>query len=176
MVRPMAHNDYTSELEQVWQRGLKAYQQGLRGPAVFDAADTAFLAGIGCSAQEAYDFVDDHVRYGGQPDYTTFALLADIRRDYFLNVQQGRPSGRIVAPESLPAKTDAVDGIVWLPRLIAKAQAKLRGELDPDTMYGCAGDRGFFERHGLHPAEFLRAVERAGSQTEAVVAWVKARV
>jgi len=35
-----------------------------------------------------------------------------------------------------PAKTDEVEGIAWLPRLITKARAKLAGNLPADLMYG----------------------------------------
>ena len=36
-----------------------------------------------------------------------------------------------------------MDGVAWFPRLVAKARAKLAGELDEPTMHGCAGDRPF---------------------------------
>ncbi len=49
--------------------------------------------------------------------------IETIRRDYFLNVQQGRP------PPSLtwrrcPGKAEAVKGIEWLPRLIPEGQGQ----------------------------------------------------
>jgi len=49
-----------------------------------------------------------------------------VRRDYLTVVQKGKTSDKTVDPSDLPAKTAAVEGIVWLPRLIAKARAKLR--------------------------------------------------
>jgi hypothetical protein len=60
-----------------------------------------------------------------------------------------------------------------LPRLIPKAEAKLRGEMPADLMYCCGGDRKFFKTHNIDPAEFLRKVwDARGNQAE-VVAWVK---
>ena len=56
------------------------------------------------------------------------------------------PTGHTVDMEQLPAKAAQVDGIAWLPRIIAKARAKLRGEMPPDLMYDCGGDRDFLER------------------------------
>jgi hypothetical protein len=76
--------------------------------------------------------------------------------------------------DSLPPKTARIDGIEWLPRLIEKARIKLRGEMEPDLMYGCGGDRKFFRDHGIHPADFLRMAWAAGDQTERLVEYVKA--
>jgi hypothetical protein len=70
---------------------------------------------------------------------------SSVRRDYFQNVQGGRASNAVLDDSSLPAKTDAVQGIAWLPRLMPKALAKLRGELPPSLMYCCGGDRRFFK-------------------------------
>jgi hypothetical protein len=56
-----------------------------------------------------------------------------------------------------------------LPRLIAKAEGKLRGELDPDIMYGCPGDQAFFELHGLDAVEFLRFVWECQGDRDAIV-------
>ncbi|MGV3664383.1 MAG: DUF5069 domain-containing protein, partial [Prosthecobacter sp.] len=87
----------------------------------------------------------------------------------------GKRSGKIVAPETLPPKAAAVEGFRWLPRLIAKARAKLNGEMDPDTMYGCGGDRAFFEEHKLHPADFLRVTWAAGDDDQKIIGFVKTK-
>ena len=75
----------------------------------------------------------------------------------------------------LPAKTDAVHGIAWLPRIIPKTKAKLRGELPPSLMYCCGGDRNFFTTHDIHPAEFLSLVWRHEHADAAIVDWVVRR-
>ena len=171
----MTHYDYTTKLHAVWEKAVAAYRAGQRGAdTFFRPEETAFLASIGATAQEVYDFAEDYVA-SGEPDYTTFAALADIRRRYFLEVQRGQRSGQIVASETLPPKSEAVDGIVWLPRLLPKAHAKLKGEMNPDLMYGCGGDRRFFREHDIHPAEFLRLVEANLDDDAAVIEWVKAR-
>ena len=77
--------------------------------------------------------------------------------------------------ESLTAKTDAVQGIAWLPRLIPKTKAKLRGELPASLMYCCGGDRAFFKEHDIHPAEFLTLVWRNGDNDTATIDWVLRR-
>ena len=60
----------------------------------------------------------------------------------------------------------------WLPRLIFKARLKLRGEMDPEIMYGCGGDRQFFVKYDIHPADFLRAVWASGGDQAKVLAFV----
>ena len=152
---------------------MAAWRDGRRKPStMFTTADTAFLATIGCTTQELFDFVDDGQRYG-EPDFATTLAVTSLRRDYFLNVMNGRPTGRVVSMDSLPAKTAAVDGIVWLPRLIAKARVKLRGEMPADLMYGCGGDRAFFHKMNLDAAGFLRLVWDSGDDDRRIINAVK---
>ena len=83
----MNDTDWQSEFRRVWDRAEQAWHAGRRAPGtMFSAADAAFLAGIGCSTQELFDFVDDCQRYHGDPDYATTLAVTAIRRDYFLNV------------------------------------------------------------------------------------------
>jgi hypothetical protein len=139
---------------------------------LFTPADAAFLAEIGCTAQELFDFVDDSLGYDDL-DFQTVLAVTGIRREYFLNVMDGKPSGRAVPMSALPAKSAEVDGIAWLPRLIAKARLKLRGELDPDLMYGCAGDRPFLRGHHMTLPQFLELVRDKGDDDRAIVDAVK---
>ena len=76
---------------------------------------------------------------------------------------------------ALPAKDDAVRGIAWLPRLLPKARAKLRGELPASLMYCCGGDRRFFREHNILPAEFLALTWRHENDPDAVIDWVVRR-
>lgn len=152
---------------------MAAWQAGRRSPeSMFDAVDAAFLTTIGCTAQELFDFVDDYQRYG-EPDYATTLDVTALRRDYFVNVLRGHSTGRIVPMERLPAKTAEVDGIAWLPRLIVKARLKLRGEMPPDLMYGCAGDRPFLRRMNLTLAQFLKLVWECGDDDRRIINAVK---
>jgi hypothetical protein len=126
----------------------------------------------GCSVQELYDFVEDAVDYG-EPDLETVLDVQRIRRDYFLGVLREELTGQVVPMSALPLKTDAVDGIAWLPRLIVKARLKLRGEMPPDLMYGCGGDRPFLRRMGLTLPGFLELVRDSGDDDLAIVEAVK---
>jgi hypothetical protein len=139
---------------------------------MFAPADVAFLASIGCTAQELFDFVDDFIGWADFDFEMVFEVTA-IRRAYFLDVMEGKSTGRVVPMSVLPAKSAAVDGISWLPRLIAKARIKLRGEMDPDLMYGCGGDRPFLRRHHMTLPQFLQLVWDKGDDDRAIVDAVK---
>ena len=156
-------------------RCAKLHRAGdTRGQQWFTDADKAFLTSIGYTTQEFFDFVDDHCRYGAEgPTPETSLLVAAVRRDYFTVILGGKWTGKTVQPSELPPKSAAVDGIPWLPRLIVKARAKLRGEMDPDTMFGCGGDRAFFAEHQLHAADFLRVTWAAGDDDQKIIDWVK---
>ena len=167
---------YTDRLKALWENGVQKYKDDIRGAdKLFTQDEQAFLKSIGTTAQEAYDFCEDAVNYDNQPDFTTFALVQDVRRNYFLHVQNGIFSVKTVDPDTLPAKTEEVNNIVWLPRIIEKAKIKLRGELDPDMMYGCGGDRKFFKTYDIHPAEFLQLVWLNEDNDQAVIDYISAR-
>ncbi len=171
----MTHYTFTSTFRQLYDKAVARYAQGDREPAgYFDAAELAFLSSNGITAQHLYDYAEDFTN-GGEPDFGTAIGIELIRRDYFLNVQGGRSSGRVLDETTLPAKTDTVRGIEWLPRIIPKAQAKLAGELPASVMYGCGGDRKFFRTHDVHPTEFLSLIWRNLSSPEQVVQWVLRR-
>lgn len=171
----MSHYNYQEQLHAVWDKATKLYAEGQRGSdTYFTPEENAFLKGIGITAQEVYDFAEDF-NNSGEPDFATFAMIHHIRRHYFLEVQNGESSGHTIDPSTYPAKTAEVRGIAWLPRIIEKAKAKLRGELDSDTMYGCGGDRKFAQTHDIHLAEFLEIVRDHMDDNKAVVDWVVRR-
>jgi hypothetical protein len=169
----MTDYQWAETFHQVYDRGAKAYRTGSRRPdSLFDATDLKFLAGIGCSAQEMFDFIDDAARYG-EPLYDTVLLMTAIRRDYFLQVQKSVPSGTVIDMAKLPAKKEKLDGIEWLPRLIEKAKAKLHGEMPAELMYCCGGDRAFLNHAKIHPADFLRYVWEADGDSQKVLKFVR---
>lgn len=171
----MNHYNYQQQLQAVWEHAVAQYRKNRRDPeAMFDHAQTAFLAEIGVRPFEVLDFAEDFVE-DGEPDFTTFALIHDLRRYYFRERQQGRFSGHRVRPDELPARDAEAGGIAWLPRIIAKARAKLRGELDPDIMFSCGGDRSFLKKHDIHAAEFLRKTMECEDDDSGIVEWVVTR-
>lgn len=169
----MENYTWTQHFRRCFDRATAAYQGGDKTPgAGLDAADLNFLQSIGYTPQELFDFVDDLQRYQ-EPSIEDAVLIASVRRDFFLVVQRGKPSGKVISRDELPAKTAAVDGIEWLPRIIAKARAKLRGEMSSDTMFGCGGDRSFLKKFDLHPADFLRYVWAAHDDDRKIIDYVK---
>jgi hypothetical protein len=172
----MNHYDFPRQFRAVYDRAVALYAGGQRGAATFFSPEEGqFLARNGLAAQNLYDYAEDHHGYAGEPGPELALAIELVRRDYFINAQQGRPSPTVIDESKLPAKTDTVRGIAWLPRLIPKAHAKLRGELPPSLMFGCGGDRRFFKEHNILPAEFLSLVWRHENQTDAIVDWVVRR-
>ncbi len=134
--------------------------------------DLRFLREIGYKPRELFDFVEDYVDEDA-PAPTTALLIAAVRRDYLQVVQDGILSEIEITRDELPTFGDTLDNIAYLPRILVKARAKLRGELDPDLMYGCGGDRKFLREHSIHPADFLRQVWSAGEDDEKIVTFVR---
>ena len=98
----------------------------------------------------------------------TFLLIHEHRRDYFWEVQKRISSAYKLNSSDLPPKDSEVEGIRWLPRIIPKARAKLRGELPPETMFCCGGVE-FFHQNQIHPAEFLSIVRRAENDDRKII-------
>lgn len=172
----MNDSTWETQFKAVYDRGSAAWVAGKRSPdTMFDAADVKFLASIGCTTQELFDFIDDCHRYGGDPDYRTTLAVTALRRKYFLEVMGGKPSKHVAKMSDLPAKTAAVDGIAWLPRLIVKARLKLRGEMPADLMYGCGGDRPFVRQMKTTLEDFLQLVWDCGDSDRKIVDAVKRR-
>jgi len=171
----MAHSSYTwsTRFLQLFAVCESRFRNGDRDfTGYFTPDDLAFLTSIGSKPREFFDFVEDHVNYG-DPNPETALLVASVRRDYLKVIQHGQLSTVETTPDQLPPKPEALDGIPWLPRLIAKARIKLRGEMDPEIMYGCGGDRQFFAKYDIHPADFLRTVWAAGDDDTKILAYVK---
>jgi hypothetical protein len=170
----MSQEDWKQEFREVHARGVAAWKAGRRNPStMFSEADALFLSSSGCTEQELFDFVDD-LMLSGEPDLETVCEVQALRRDYLRQIMGGRLPALVASMDDLPRKTDAVDGIAWLPRLIVKARLKLRGEMPPDLMYGCGGDRPFVRRMGSSLPAFLKLVWACGDDDRAVVESIKA--
>lgn len=171
----LSHYTFTQEFRSIYDHAAKLYATGRRDATTyFDASQSAWLAANGITAQHIYDYAEDQ-NNAGEPGYDIALGIELVRRDYFLNVQESCPSATLLNPDSLPAKTDAIAGIEWLPRIIPKARAKLRGELPTSMMYCCGGDRRFFKKHDILPAEFLSLIWRAGDNDQQIIDWVLRR-
>ncbi len=168
----MAWNDRFLDL---FDRCVKRYQAGDKDFSRYYEApeDAALLAEIGYKPREFFDFVEDYCEEN-EPSPSTALLVAAVRRDYFKVIMQGRPGEKELTRDDIPTFGDELEGISYLPRILAKARAKLRGELDPDLMYGCGGDRNFLGKHGnIHPADFLRIVWAAEGDDSKVLDWIR---
>lgn len=173
--KTLKHYDFARHLRPLFDQACRRYAAGQRGAATYFTAEAqALLAANGLTAQHLYDYAEDFTT-GGEPDWDLALPIELVRRDYFLNAQHGRPSAAMLDENSLPAKDAAVRGLTWLPRILPKARAKLRGELPTTIMYCCGGDRKFFKAHDIHPAEFLALLWRHEGDDTAVIDWVERR-
>jgi hypothetical protein len=169
----MRNYDWTQTFHLLWDKAVAAYRAGNRSPATYFSVDeTSDLAGIGCSLQELYDYAEDWCG-GEQLAFDTALLITAARRDFFLVVQKGKPTGHVLAMDQFPAKTAELAGFAWLPRIICKARGKLRGELPAELMYCCGGDRAFLQKVNIHPADFLREVWAARDDDQMIVDYVQ---
>lgn len=168
--------DWASLFGELFVNCCEEYAEGNQDLGTwFDEEDEALLKAIGCKHREFFDFVEDCVQAEGyEPTPETVILVTAARRDYFLVEQKGVASTKFTPSAELPEKTAELEGYVWLPRIIVKAEAKLRGELDENTMFGCGGDRAFLSKLKIHPADFLRAVWAAHGDQKKILAYIEA--
>ncbi|MGY8690128.1 MAG: hypothetical protein ACKVHP_20625 [Verrucomicrobiales bacterium] len=149
---------WDTDFSKLFARCFERYQSGdTEFEKYYNQDDIGFLYSIGYKPREFYDFVEDFADENA-PSPTTAVLIAD----------------EILTPDDLPDRAAEWDGIPWLPRITAKARAKLHGELDPNIMYCCGGDRNFLSSHTIHPADFLRVVWAAQDRDDAIINYVKA--
>ena len=172
----MTSYNWSARLRDLHEKGVDLYRGGNRDlGSYFTQGETAWLATIGLRAINLYDWAEDFTA-SGEPDWNTALLIAAARRDYFLVHQKGNTSTTVTEAAELPGKMETLEGIPWLPRIIAKATCFLEGGLCHEIMYGCGGDRRFLKEHDIHPADFLRAVWASSGDKARVVAYVKSAV
>ncbi|MGI8820740.1 MAG: DUF5069 domain-containing protein [Chthoniobacterales bacterium] len=148
---------------------VKYSNENRKVETMFTPREVNVLRAFGAKPMELYDYAED----SSDLDWETALLITAARRDYFMHEQKSQWSEKTIAVDKLPAKTEELEGIVWLPRIIEKAKARLRGEMPNDLMYCCGGDRKFFRAHDIHPADFLRMVWAAKGRQEKIMAYVK---
>lgn len=171
----MAHYDFVPRFRALYDKALSLYAAGQRqADSYFNELEMRWLACQGLTAQSLYDYAEDEMDEG-EPGFGNALGIELVRRDYFLNVQEGRPSSQTLDENSLPPKDATLGGIEWLPRIIPKARAKLRGELPASLMYSCGGDRKFLRTHDIQSAEFLTLAWRHPEDENAIASWVKRR-
>ena len=170
-----SHYGFPTDFRAIYDHAVALYAQGKRGAdTFFSAGQSAWLAANGLSAQALYDYAEDE-NNEGEPGFEHALAIETIRRDYFFNAQKGVVSTRVADAATWPGKSEEIEGIRWLPRILPKVRAKLRGELPASMMYCCGGDRGFFSANDILPAEFLNLAWRHENDDAAIIAWVVAR-
>ena len=130
------NEEWRRQFHDLFFNGVERHKEGRQSPEnMFEGEEPAFLKSIGCSTQELFDFCDDYVRWG-DVIYEHVEELQAVRLSHFQGILNSQPAPNQMDMEEFPAKTDEIEGIAWLPRLITKARAKLAGNLPTDLMYG----------------------------------------
>lgn len=168
--------DWTGTFQALFAEKAASYRKGTRSVnQLFSDEEKEFLQTIGATSQEIFDFVEDWCD-DGEPDPETVLAITRIRWDYLQKEQGGTHSERVVHLDSFPSRQATLAGLEWFPRIIEKAKAKLRGELPPDLMYACGGDRRFLKKVNVDPVEFLQVTRDAGEKLEPIIQFVTNRI
>ncbi len=174
---PQIHDDesWIAQFTSIYTKASTKFSDGIRGAdSLFTNEDSTFLKSIGATNQEIYDFIEDWIE-AGEPDPESVLGVTAIRRDYFFREQAGIHSETTISMKDLPSMGATLGGYRWLPRIIVKAQAKLKGEMPSALMYGCGGDRPFLKGIGIKLDEFLQVVRQAKDNTQEILDYVKLR-
>jgi hypothetical protein len=171
----MHHYDYQENFKRLFDKAVTLYGKGNHDKdTYFNSDDSAFIAANGWRIQDFFDYAEDLIHHN-DPSYEIAQSIEQVRREYFFRIQKEIASDERISSSDLPGKSKALDGIVWLPRILPKARAKLLGQLPEETMYCCGGDRHFLQTHDIHPAEFLRVVWANLDSDAGIVEFVKSR-
>ena len=168
--------NWAETFQTLFNEKVAAYKNGIEHvTAMFSKEEEkAFLRTIGATPQEIFDFVEDWCD-DGDPTPEMVLAITRIRRDFFLNEQQGHYSKFVRNTDLFPPREASLAGLEWFPRIIEKAKAKLLGELPSDLMYSCGGDRRFLKKVRVNPAEFLQVVREAGDDVDHIIKFVTDR-
>ncbi len=167
--------DWVETFKALFDDKVAAYKNGIQNvAAMFSKEEETFLGSIGATPQEIFDFIEDWCD-DGEPSPEMIVAITQIRRDYFLNEQQGQYSKFVRNTDLFPPRDASLAGLEWFPRIIEKAKAKLQGELPSDLMYSCGGDRRFLKKVKVNPDEFLQVVREAGDDVDHIIQFVTDR-
>lgn len=171
----MPSYNFQKTFEEICEKAVELYKKGGRNVSTyFDGQNLEFIRSIGAAPIDFYDYAEDFCS-SGEPDFASFLLIQNERKNYFFHEQDGQFSLHTIAEEDLPPKDEEAESIAWLPRIITKAEAKLKGELPTSIMYGCGGDRRFLRSIDLHPAEFLALVRQHMGDREKIIQLIAGR-
>lgn len=171
----MQHFNYQDTFKRLFEKAVAQYEKGNRDKDTYFTKDEQEdIAANGWREQDFFDYAEDLIQWG-EPTYEIAQSIEQVRREYFLHIMNGKPSPKRISTSELPEKSESLDGITWLPRILPKARGKLLGELPDEIMYCCGGDRNFLQTHDIHPSEFLRVVWANWDDDSSILEFVKTR-
>ena len=122
----MDHYAFPTRFRALHDEAVRRYAAGHRTAAgLLPPTDEAWLAANGLSPQNLFDYAEDCANYG-EPGPEQALAIELVRRDYFWNAQDGKPSGRVIDADTLPlneADTEALIDPLALALLEADTKA-----------------------------------------------------
>ncbi|MDQ8184582.1 hypothetical protein [Pelagicoccus sp. SDUM812002] len=171
----MHHYSYHKRLQEIWTNAIDLYSQGFRDPNFFfNEIKIRFLRSIGSNEKELFDYANDFGRTG-EPDFPTVALIQDIRRSYFLEIQGSAQEHSATGQPPLPSPKATCEAFPDLPRIALEVHCKLTGKRGSEIMYPSSTDREFLRKYDIHAAEFLRKVWESDGDSDQLASWIAKR-
>ena len=167
--------EWKQQFTQLYQKCIQRYQSTASQDwdSYYDDDELKFINSLGCQPRELFDYVEDFVDEGA-PSQEIPLAIAEIRKRYFQENQNSQASKKRILPQELPGFGEKLEGIAYLPRIMKKAEGKLKGELDPDIMFGCGGDRHFLRKNGeIQESEFLLKIWENLDDLSVIPQWIK---
>ena len=98
-------DDWKARFRELYQAAQQRYRDGRTIPeTIFEADEADFLASLGCTSQELFDFVEDSINWG-DVEYDQVEGVTALRRDHFVNALDSQPADSVIDPATIPAKT-----------------------------------------------------------------------
>lgn len=139
----MRHYNYHKRLQEIWTKAVDLYSQGFRDPDFFfNEIEIRFLKSIGSRSKELVDDAEEFERWR-EPDFTAIALIQDIRRAYYFDVQSGLGEHQRLESKTCLYPPPESNLSPELTRVSLKSKHKLAGTLGSNTMYSSYCDRYF---------------------------------
>ena len=99
-------DDWKARFRELYHSAQERYRAGRATTlTLFEPDEVYFLATIGCSTRELFDFVEDSINWD-DVEYEQVEGVTELRRDHFVNVLGSESATTKIDPDKIPAKTD----------------------------------------------------------------------
>ena len=97
-------DDWKPRFRELYEAAQQRYRDGrATTTTIFEPDEVYFLATIGCSSRELFDFVEDSINWE-DVEYDQVEGVTALRRDHFVNTLRGEPARTQIDPDKIPPK------------------------------------------------------------------------